>query len=435
MATKESGSQYNGLKFKYTNLSELRDETIYRQLKMDTQRNYLLAIFLFNIVNVFMKHYYNEIEINKPALDKEITDFKTFLSNSPYKEQIIEISKKQINVNNQYSLTYLAQHGFNKIHRMFYNIYNLYDDTFNSRIILGKLCGIILSPEQFNSIILYFFDKIYYLRDILEPYFNARSIIIKNYFPSDYPTSSSSLPNLSLKNSKGIEYDIERGDSSITYNFDEKFKSDVLSENWNDGYDFYWNETDEYQERKDKSKCERYFVQILTPDDSEIISMMIIRIPELLNKQVHFYIKRNLATQIKLFINNTKSYNNISLLIHSFATSLFDAHFVYSNLMHSMRKIFSDNGVEIDDIDYGDKMDILGNFCIRRIGHKINITEEFRNLWKKGSVVTISDTENVKIFQLKSIATQNKYYHSNNNLINKYLKYKTKYLELKKYIS
>jgi hypothetical protein len=168
-----------------------------------------------------MKHYYNDIEIHKPSLEKEIRDFKTFLSKSPYKEQIKEISKKQINVNNEYPLIFLAQHGLNKIYDMFYNIYNLYDDTFNSRIILGKLCGIILSPEQFNSIILYFFDKIYYLRDILEPYFNARSLIIKNYFPSDYPTSSSSVPILPLKNSKGVVYDIYRGDSTITYNSKE----------------------------------------------------------------------------------------------------------------------------------------------------------------------------------------------------------------------
>ncbi len=425
----ESVSKYNGLKFKYINLNELRDETIYRQLKEDTQREYLLAIFLFNIVNVFMKYYYNELKIDKPALEVEIREFKTFFERQP-EDKIKEINEKRINRNNDYPLIYLARTGLNLIHSMFYNIFDLYDDTFNSRIILGKLCGIELTPDQFNSIILHFFDKIFYLRDILEPYYNSRSIIIKNYFPpNELHTPRGDI--LPLRNSKSEEYEIERGGATVTYDFNQQFKLDVLSENWNDGYDFYWKETDEYQDKRDKRKCERHFVEILTPDDAEIISMMVIRIPTISNKQIHFYIKKNLSTQIKLFLKNVESYKNISLLIHSFASSLFETQTVYSNLMHSMKKIFKENGIEPTktyELTSPDEIEELARFCIRAIDDIIIITEDFRNLWKKDySVITLSDTNNVKIFQLKSIATQNKYYNS----IKKYLKYKSKYLELK----
>ncbi len=34
-----------GLKFKCTNLTELRDESIYMKLKEDTQRDFLLFVF------------------------------------------------------------------------------------------------------------------------------------------------------------------------------------------------------------------------------------------------------------------------------------------------------------------------------------------------------------------------------------------------------
>ena len=102
-------------------------------------------------------------------------------------------------------------------------IFNLYDDNFNSRIILEKLCDIKITNDQYYSIIIYYLNKHDYLWKIIEPIYNARSIIIKNYFDFRVPTEDRGN-FLSLKNSFGYDYNFEaHGGNAFIYTFDEKF--------------------------------------------------------------------------------------------------------------------------------------------------------------------------------------------------------------------
>ncbi len=440
MATKKPDLIFNCI-----NLSKLRDETIYKKLKDDAQREYILAVFLYNIVCLYLNWYwkrnhcgdkykdsFNEEflirrSVNKSNIkffNKEMTEFKTFMELDINKDRIKYLVEKT-NINE----ILCEYRGYTFIHQV-YQIFNLYDDSFNSRIILQKLCGIDeLSIAQFHSIILYFFDKIQYLQNMFEPAYNTRSIIIKNYYPAQDPGQDIREDKLPLKNSTGIDYTLEYESGVIYYIFDEKFKEDIRENNFSDGYDFYWKSSsqdpDDYLQRKDTSKCLKYLVEILNPDGEQIMSMTVTRIPSIPKKQIHFYIKRNLATQIKSLMKEQTSYKNISLVIHSFAAWLFEADFIYSNLMKSMKEIFEKNGITVEDIDETDDISRTGPFCIRRLANRITITEEFRDLWlwkDKSEPTEVSPNEFIRMYKLvKPVSASEK----------KYLKYKTKYMNLK----
>ncbi len=424
MQTKDLTTQsYKDLIFRCTNLSELRDEKIYRQIKMDTQREYLLVVFFYNLVKVYISCVYYKLALTNISEESffrtEFAYFETYFYSNPGKNKLGEDIIKR-----------LTRYGLS-ISEMFYKIFDLYDETFNSRIILENLCEITLTQEQFNDIILYFFDKYTYLADMLEPYHNSRSLIIKNFYPSQEPNSPRGI-KLPLKNSSGSDYeeDTQTGNGTFTYNFDAKFKTDIISKNWSDGYNFYWIEKDENDANKDPTRCLKYLVEVLTPDNQQIISMTITRIPTQPDKQIHFYIKKTLSTQIKSIVYKTPEYKNISLIIHSFAASIFDANFVYSNLMYSMRVIFEKNNITVN---YTDEIDALARFCIRPITQKIIITPEFKNLWIGINQVKILLDGPVKIYKLEEKTLgplqggflQNSYYKQ------KYLKYKQKYIDLK----
>jgi hypothetical protein len=434
-----------GYKFKCTNLSELRDETIYDKLKKDTQREYLLLMFLFNLVRVYFSYCYCKTKILDQlaiysVLDKELREFYPYFiinnKNIIFKSGYIDKLTK----------SYLVQTEF-------YNIFELYDDNFNSKIILENLCEIKLSQEQFYSILLYFFNKHDYLLQTLDPYNNSRSIIIGNY--DDIQITIPHSSNYKLRDSLGNIYSVKYHPNDLTFSliFTEQFKKDVINQNWSDGYDFYWKnlEKDTQKDKKNISNCIKYLVEILTPDDVQIMTMTITRTPTIVDKQIHYYIKRCLTTEIKSIIDKTYQHKNVSILLHSFACWLFDAKIVYSFLMDSMLNIFKKNGIEILIIDRKDDDDMeinkLGGFCIREIFHKIKIDDAFKNKWIGENKINILSEGHVKIYQLEQLTTSpitvfdghNSTYLSNGGILNdqyynKYLKYKLKYFNLKKQI-
>jgi len=416
-------SNHPEIKFKCTNLTELRDEEIYSKIKTDTQREYLLLVFLYNIVCFYID---NCINYRKNGKFDDTKEYK--LDNNTYLEKELDgfINFIQVESNRTKMLESIGEYRrFNVPYESFLRIFNLYDINFNSKIILEKLCDIEITDDQYYSIIIYYLNKRIYLWDIIEPNYNARSIIIKNYFEKNDPTSMNSGNLLSLKNSHSVDYELNKlGSLAFLYIFDEKFKNDIINNIFNDGYDFYWNEHDENSEKKNKENCIKYLVEILDPYDNQIISMTVTRIPIEPKKQIHFYIKKNIITQTKNFINDIHQYRNISLLLHSFSTSIFDVDEVYSNLHASMRHIFTMNGINVDSIEETDKYNELSNFCIRQPVHKIIINEDFKNLWKNKKEVELSNNgEFIQLYKLKPNQLE--------PYFKKYLKYKTKYNALK----
>lgn len=430
--------QYKNLIFKCINLTELHDESIYTNLKKNTQREYLLLVFLYNLVSIYINYYWNSNLCGEKM--KEIySDKKNFTTNELFFSEMREF-KNFIELEiNKFRLEGLKQiincRYIPDAHSMFYKVFDLYDEQFNSKIILEKLCGIEITEEQFYSVILYFFDKQKYLAQMLEPLHNARSIIIKNYYKNydPYNIIGAKLP---LKNPKGIEYIYENeGSGKVTYVFDEKFKETILSEDWSDGYNFWWKETDENDLRKNKNYCLKYFVEILDPHENQLISMTITKNPHIPNEQIHFYIKKNLITQIRSFVENGIQYYNISLLLHSYACWLFNANVVYSNLLNSMEYIFKKNNMIVELVN--DQNIINAEFCIRGILHKIIITEEFKNLWFNNyDYKELINNPLVKIYKLESKNYSIDSFKSEpstdtKSALLKYLKYKKKYLQLK----
>ena len=152
--------------------------------------------------------------------------------------------------------------------------------------------------------------------------------------------------------------------------------------------------------------------------------MTVTRSPREPKKQIHYYIKKNIITQTKNFINNIYQYKNISLLLHSFSTWIFNVDEVYSNLHVSMRYIFNKNGINVSNIEVTNEYNELSKFCIRQSGDKIIINEDFRNLWKnKKEVKLYNNGEFIKLYQLEPNQLE--------PYFKKYLKYKTKYNALK----
>lgn len=410
------------IKFKCTNLTELRDEEIYGKIKTDTQREYLLLVFLYNIVCFYIDNCINY------KTNGKFYDTKDYgLDNDIYLKKEVDgfIDFIKLESNHDKMLQGIFEYKrFTIPYDSFLIISNLYDDDFNSKIILEKLCDIKITNEQYYSIIIYYLNKRLYLWDIIEPNYNTRSIIIKNYFESNDPSNTRGNL-LSLKNAHGDDYVLNRtGSRGFLYIFDKKFKNDIIHNNFNDGYDFYWNEHDENSEKKNKENCIKYLVEILDSDDNQIISMTVTRSPREPKKQIHYYIKKNIITQTKNFINNIYQYKNISLLLHSFSTWIFNVDEVYSNLHVSMRYIFNKNGINVSNIEVTNEYNELSKFCIRQSGDKIIINEDFRNLWKnKKEVKLYNNGEFIKLYQLEPNQLE--------PYFKKYLKYKTKYNALK----
>ena len=393
-------SNHTDIKFKCTNLTELRDEEIYGKIKTDTQREYLLLVFLYNIVCFYIDNCIN-YKTNGQFYDTKVYE----LDNDIYLKKEVDgfIDFIKLESNHDKMLQGIFEYKkFTIPYDSFLIIFNLYDDNFNSKIILEKLCDIKITNEQYYSIIIYYLDKQNYLWDIIEPNYNTRSIIIKNYFKSGDPSNPRGNL-LSLKDSNSVDYELNiLGGKSFFYIFDKKFKNDIINNNFNDGYDFYWNEHDENSEKKNKENCIKYLVEILDPVDNQIISMTVTRTPREPKKQIHYYIKKNIITQTKNFINDIYQYKNISLLLHSFSTWIFNVDEVYSNLHVSMRYIFNQNGINVSSIEVTDEYNELSKFCIRQSGEKIIINEDFRNLWKnKKEVKLYNNGEFIKLYQLE----------------------------------
>jgi hypothetical protein len=427
----------NGLKFKSTNLTELRDEAIYRQLKEDTQREFLLLVFIYNIsrfhLSYIFKDNYDEAlrylnsngigkDIQRKFLD-EVEGFKTFIKLEKNRKRFTELKDPT-------RLPFVM----NSLH--FYNMFNLYDETFNNRIILQNLCGFELDIDNYYSIILYFIDKTNVLRDTLEPSVNNRAVIIKNFHLYTNNNVASKIFILPLKIANDIQYilDCDLTDDFF-YNFDDRFKIYIMNKKWDDGYNFYWKEhikheaTDEVVNKKAHSTCLKYLVEILDKDNQQIISMTVTKTKDLSlpNKQIHYFIKKNVISDIKSIIMKLSPYRNVSLLLHSFAAWQFNAESVYSDLMASMRNIFKKNGISIesyhDDPD-GFLVQDFAQMCVLRSAMERIITnDEFKNMWK-GSFKEQEEltTDYIKIFKLVA---------SEDPIKNKYLKYKKKYILLK----
>jgi hypothetical protein len=413
-----------------------------------------------NIIELIKNNIKSDVEKQQNFL-QEIDDFTNYIIKNNMLDEFVF-------TDTEFSLYSLIM----DYSQNYVNLFNYYDETFNTEIIIRNLLEVEnITQTQLFNLIIYFLKKfknmnaIRFLREYGDPIENLRSLIIKKYYEphssrNNLPILSSNKDNYNINTNNVLDY--------ILYK-NANFKNDIVNKNFSDGYDFYWNEPDNNIKKKDSNNCSRYLVQILNPEGEPIIMMTVTKSPKVEGKQVHFYIKKSLIFECKYAIGiYTQDYKNLSLMLHSFATYIFNANTVYSNLMPSMENIFKKNNVTVIDIPKQEDEDIQQlHYCLRLIKHQINIDVQFRNLWLGNGLYTsqdISDTignENIKLYKLvknnsnnnsnSSISTLNNKTCAENFAIAssgsgsgsgsslvggsdkyyfKYLKYKKKYLQL-----
>lgn len=380
------GAKYD-MYFKVTNLSELRDETLYSKLKTSIQKEYLFMLVLFYITNIYI--FVTRVIYRK---NKSYT-WNKLIDNKFYQDEQIEntfgITMFIEEITKWY--TYLSEEGINvdvlpKQESLKLDIINLYDESFNGKILLQKIMNLdSLSDTEYYKIIYYCITKKNfhrYFTSLAETIMNTRSIIIgKNFRQLDGLYAKRGL--FDFRHSDGTTYHYY--DDNITMlKLDAGFKKDVLENNYNDGYDFYWTNIDEsLKDKHNVELCNRYFVELYENGFNEnTMSIVVTRSPKIPNAQSHFYIKRNLITETKHILNDIFQEKNLAIMIHSFSAWLFDVNKILSNLQDSMRTIFSHNGVRVVT-DYSinetySEIDLCG---LIGLIDRINVTSDFKLKW------------------------------------------------------
>lgn len=410
------GGENNKLIFRENNLTGLRDENLYLKLKKDSQRECLFFLYLYYIINIYT--YFTKIMLNivsrrdmytwNDLINTEIYNDFNITNNESillFTNELLEW-KKYVEINNlEFNNEYLKNVKFNDIFNISINIINLYDQHFNNLIFFRKILNIEeLTTDEYYKIIYYWIVKNSvgngYFSAMFDPIFNTRSIIIGNYFLHTNGILEKRI-FYPFKHSNGEIYN-NYNDNLAMLILDNQFKIDIINNNYNDGYDFYWNNqnflNNNNNDKQNIEICNRHLIEIYNNNDDNtnnfnenIMSMIVAKSPKIQNVQSHFYIKRNMITETKYLINNLHQFKNISLILHSFACWLFEAQLVLSTLHPSMRTIFEKNNIVVNDnINLKTEYPYI-NFCsVENLGltNVIHINNEFRLLWLENEKYT-----------------------------------------------
>lgn len=439
----------NDITFKITNRSECDEKRLMR-LKINMQREYYCLNFMQQLI-LFYICYTREILVNEDidadtfinnidqilendqsniyeGLKIELNEYKRYiLINDDLKEKLKALHKSPIA--NWYAK---ARNGHFIIANYYlkYSIitFKLYDNTFNNKVILQNLLNIEnISNKQIFNIILYYIDLSLKVKDgtyfgykgLADPIHNTRNMIINNYNPSVPGGRGESAV---LKDSNGIYY-TQDGEYMDALNpkiiLDQKFKNDIINQNFNDGYQII----DEDNYYNNINNCKRYIVE-LCKGDYTMISITVTESPENENDRAHFYIFKHLIFEMICEINQVY-YKNLSLDLHSFAAYIFKTNNIYSTLMNSMQNILIANNIIIEENIGPRKLES----CIRKSYQKIDTEQsEFKKLkdkWVNKIIPLVIDNQNISIYKINNQITTQKTYEQ------KYIKYKTKYNILK----
>ncbi len=451
--------------FVVTNRTECNIETL-SNLKTNMQKEVFCYQFILKMVNFYYLitmyfllikgefHFIDESPfipeelLNNDVVRNEFNKYFIYITNNvkcTVIEQKLKLHTKQffiINGTTESSLVNYVDKSITKTNIL--DLFELYDKTFNSCIILQNLLKIEnISYDQFFDVIFYYINKNLtcktqkYLTNLYDPMYNTRSMIINN------DNSHDTHQKTPIKNSGG---DACYGGEPISMEFNDNFKTSIIDKSWSDGYDLVSNKPQE------SLACKRYIVDI-RKNNNTIMSMTVTSDyrEEYKNNKIHFYIYRNFRFDVISIINKVY-YCDLSLSIHSFAAYIFNTKFIYSELMDSMKDIFIKNDIIVDRTSKEEAM--LYTACSRRVTCKISVSDEFKNMWRNGRQVSqriINPVDTPIIYSLLSngskgippcidnesdsvLCVDDKLSTSGNAIAsfeNKYLKYKMKYNMLK----
>jgi hypothetical protein len=377
------------------------DPDILMNLKINMQKEMYCFYFIKNLVEFYLNVIKYSIiteqnifeifeEIDKPISDALLIEFEfyahwiTTIYDTPQYHDLIEFTDydKIENYNNNLK-------RYKKELLVFIDTFitiDLYDESFNSLIILQNLLGIEITMNQLFDILFYYIQKIikhhHYFNDLKEPIHCTRGIVVNNqdilkHLYTEFP----------LTDSHGKEYV-----HLYTYKLDEKFKNDIINSSFNDSYPISTQET---------PTCTRSIVQICKDDDVIMtITVAGTTVEGFESLKTHFFIFRHTMFDIKSILKK-QMYRDLSIIIHSFAAFIFNTTIIFSNLMSSMKDIFDKHGIEVQDVMNKSEISQLIN-CSRDIDHKIMISDEFKQLWLNQHPFTKTIDRCVTIYQLTS---------------------------------
>lgn len=422
-------TDYEGLHFKCIDRMHCDPEQLIN-LKINMQKEIYcyhfvknLVIFYFNITQYLIVNninIYELIEDNAIEMPDSVSLYNEF---NKYDEYFNSLNPDEY----QYMETYTTDRLYNlydnnikKYNRdMMFIITNkstylleLYDDTFNSLIVLEHLLDIPITIDHLFDIIFYYIKQLFKnnksLYDLAEPIHNTRGIIINNQ-----DISRDHMRSVPLNDSKGNEYNY-----ISTVSLDEKFKQDIIDKSFMDGYSIPVQED---------TNCTRHIVQICK--DSDVIMSMTVTgntLEEFKDKKIHFYIYRTISFNIKSIITQ-QMYRDLSINLHSFAAYIFNTSIIFSNLMQSMTNILTKNNIQIENIP-DDKIRELSNLtmCIRRVGQSIIVNDEFKERWLNHKSFTKTIDRSITIYTLTLNGGKNNKSKKNKKKSNKKNKKKSK---------
>lgn len=190
-------------------------------------------------------------------------------------------------------------------------------------------------------------------------------------------------------------------------------------------------------------KCDRYYVE-LYENNTQVISMFVwkLHFDEYL-LQKHFSIVKNILYSLNKFVISQREIPNSSILLHSFASTLFNSVQWYTSPMSSMAGILKKQNIKFKEFDSEDpyitnylkqESQYFQNCVISRTSGFFVFVDinDMKNLWLEGYEIIKSDkNENsgsvlVKLIQQKG---------GSDLYFKKYKKYKHKYLKLSKHFN
>lgn len=189
--------------------------------------------------------------------------------------------------------------------------------------------------------------------------------------------------------------------------------------------------TKEYVDLYDKN-CIRYYVNITSMDTKVEIISMIVKVNVKSKMQIHMDIHKHLQYVLLYFFNDIPELKFASILLHSFASEIFNSEVWFTCPLESMAYILEQFKIPYKTLPAGEfretsdwyknsKLCQISMLCPGGLQYFIK-TADMKNIWRN-DVTVIKENENTYI---TSEQTGGYWY-------NKYIKYKTKYLKLREY--
>ena len=388
---------YMSLVYRLFNIKSHENEYLMQNLKMNTQKEYLLFQLIKQMTTIF--YFVTSLFL----VSKSYDDYKLFVINATEEDynnekeeyRIFGKDSKRYDIINQMIATnrffadekhdYLSfldkkQSQINKLNydqffpsfvsddvrfKKCFEIFNQYDDGFNLKIAFEKLTSQNLNKNDVYKIIFYYVNNLRssrnYLRYFDDPIEYSREITIFRAAATDRARQRI-VPLRPLRTFNGNKYTVFFRDEGVDiyHVLDKNFKDDILNGSFMDGYEYpitketFMNVYSEYEfaysfddYKRSIEEC-NIFLADVSKDNMQLAAVYVFKNfnPDD-TTQEHWYVRRKMEYDILCLIKNITPEKNLALKLHTFACEMFNCSAIENTLMESMRDIFRKSDIKI----------------------------------------------------------------------------------------